>query len=266
MERPPEKSLSRAGFNPDNLWYIPDRRLGTKAAADKAIAVVDCITAGGSEADEPDEQALFTALHTCAYRARRRGRGKPVPGRERIRWAHRWARIREHLVEKNLGLAYLMIRKLGSTRLDQDDLLSDAMLGLTHAVDRFDPEKGYRFSTYACNVIARGLMRFGKREGSYRRLFPVQFDASFERAEGSPDEQAGLYLERLRYALDRNLGGLTDLESQIVAERFPSGQGGQRTFREIGRAVGLSKERVRQIQKIALRKLRDVLNEDPLLQ
>jgi RNA polymerase sigma factor (sigma-70 family) len=110
-------------------------------------------------------------------------------------------------------------------------------------------------------------MRRGKRESNYRRLFPVQHDASFEQADKSSDEvDSALYVERLRWVLDRNLGALTEMESHILAQRFPASRGSRLTFQEIGNSVGLSKERVRQIQNVALDKLREVLTGDPVLQ
>lgn len=266
MKAPNEGWPSPRRNGAENLWYVPDRRIRTKAAADEATAIAEWITGGRKRGNQPAEQRLFAALHTCAYRASGRSRTKRATARERIRWARRWQQIREYLAEKNLGLVYSMIRRFGSSKLGEDDMLSDAMLGLTRAVDRFNPWKGYRFSTYACNVIARALMRRGKREGRYRRLFPVQLDVPFERETRSPDSRAELCVERLRHALDLNVGGLTDVESGILAQRFPDDGRGRLTFQEIGDGIGLSKERVRQIQNIALRKLRDVLEADPSLQ
>lgn len=254
------------GMNLKQLWYVPDARIRTKGACTAATAIVEW-TAGRRELDrKPNERDLFAAMHTCAYRAVRRPRGKNVPNAEREQWVGRWRAIREYIVEQNLGLAYSMMSRFGSRQVDEDDLLSDAMLGLTRAVDRFDPWKGYRFSTYACNVIARALIRRGRRERNYRRLFPANFDSSFERADTTPDSELDLHVERLQQALDDNLGELTTLESRILARRFPDTQSARQTFKEIGQSVGLSKERVRQIQNIALGKLRAVLAEDPMLQ
>ena len=261
-----DKSPPQAVGDLQNLWYVPDRRIRTKAATDKATEIAKWITGSRETGIEPDEHTLFVCLHTCAYRAKHRSRTKQVMGAAQIEWIRRWQQIRGYIVEKNLGLVYSMIGRFGSGKLDEDDLLSEAMLALTQAANRFNPWKGYRFSTYACNVIARALVRRGKREWRYRQLFPVAFDMSFERPERAPDFQAELYVERLRYALQRNLGELTTLESGVMAKRYPGNGDARMTFREIGDSIGLSKERVRQIQNNALRKLRDVLDADPVLQ
>jgi len=249
----------------DDLWYVPDKRLRTKSAAEKAACIAQWIQNKKGLDRKPTEEDLFIAMHTCAYRATRRSRKQRITRRERTKWIHLWKLIRNHIVEQNLGLVYSMIGRFGSKTMDEDDMLSDAMFGLARAVDRYNPWRGYRFSTYACNVIARALMRRGKRESHYRQVFPVQNDVSFEHPEELPDPHTELFVERLNMALDQNQGELTELESAVLTRRFPLDYTPRMTFQEIGNSVGLSKERVRQIQNIALRKLRDVLDQDPVL-
>ena len=250
--------------NPFMLWYVSDRRVRTKAAAIEAVRITRWIRTNRL-GEEPSELPLFKGLHSCAFRAARRPKTRPIAMNERTLWARRWQTIREYIVEKNLGLVHLTIRRFRFQAMDEDDLLSEAMYGLGRAIDRFNPWKGFRFSTYACNVIARALLRRGKGESRYRRLFPVQHDASYERPTESADHRTELSLERLRRVLDRNLGELTDLEATVLSQRFPMDREPRRTFQEIGYLVGLSKERVRQIQNIALQKLRRVLIDDPVL-
>lgn len=245
------------------LWYVPDPRIRSKSAAREATAVADWVRSGVGMTQKPDDQQLFVAMHTCAYFANRAMRDACD---DHVRWSGRWSAIREHIVQQNLGLAYSMMSRFNTHLIDEDDLLSDAMLGLTRAVDRFNPWRGYRFSTYACNVIVRALMRRGKRERNRRRLFPVQYEVTFERPETLPDGERELYVERLSQVLQDNLGQLTDLETRVLSQRFTGERQDRLTFQEIGEEVGLSKERVRQIQNIAIRKLRRALAADPVLQ
>ncbi|HOQ85720.1 MAG TPA: sigma-70 family RNA polymerase sigma factor [Phycisphaerae bacterium] len=248
----------------------------SKAAASKkdtqamsrqqAAAVAEWTVTGKGLKETPDEQVLFRALRTCARLAGRDStRRLSGPPNDPV-WEERWQKLRSYLVETNMGLAYSVVHRVGSRKVNEDDLLSDALLGLTRAVDQFNPYKGYRFSTYACTVIARDLMRRCKRETSYRKLFPVQHEVKLERPTTRTDTGTELYLERLQRVLDGNVGNLTELESRILAQRFPEDPDSRLTFLEIGASVGLSKERVRQIQNIALDKLRKVLSEDPVLQ
>lgn len=231
----------------------------------QALAVLKWIATGEGLREQPDEQLLFVALRTCA-RLAGRDSTKRLTGEPRSEvWDGRWQTVRSYLVERNMGLAYSVVHRVGSRKVNEDDLLSDALLGLTRAVDQFNPWKGYRFSTYACTVIARDLMRRCKRETAYRKLFPVQHETTMERPLRRPDTVGELYVERLQRVLTDNMGNLTDLESHILAQRFPEDPESRLTFLEIGHLVGLSKERVRQIQNIALQKLRKVLGEDPVL-
>lgn len=246
------------------LWYVPDARLRTRAAARRAAEIASWISSDPRTGSRPDEVPLFVALHTCAFRARRAGRSWPSGATQRRRWIRRWKIIREYIVVENLGLAYTMISRFRAKDFDHDDLLSEAMFALARAVDRFNPWRGFRFSTYACNVIARALIRRGKAQMRYRRLFPMQSEGLFDRVERGTEE-SDVYVERLRRAVAFNLGGLTDMESTVLAKRFPVNRDTSLTFRQIGKVVGLSKERVRQIQAVALGKLRDVLRADPLL-
>lgn len=251
--------------DPNNLSYIPDRRIRTPAAAARAIAIVDWINTRERTGKAPDEQSLFTTLHTCAFRARQAVRGKRPNSAQRKRWTARWATLREYLVERNLGLAYSTIARFRSPDVDDDDLRSDALFALVRAVDRFNPQKGFRFSTYACIAIERALVNRRRRAGNYRRFFPVTHEVSFEQADRI-DSNRELYVERLQRALNQNLGDLTSLETRILAQRFPPESRSRLTLKEIGDATGLSKERIRQIQNNALRKLREVLVADPALQ
>lgn len=252
---------------PQRLWYTPNPRIHSAEAARRSVQVAKWVATGEGMEREPDETALFTALHVCAYRANQQLRQGRINEVRRQEWTRRWTLIRDFIVEKNLGLAYSMVLRCGSHKLHEDDLLSEAFYALSRAAERYDPWRGYRFSTYACNAIARAIMRRQREESVRRQRFlgPVE-DYSFEKADASvSDPRMELCLERLRYTLDENLGDLTDLESKVLARRFPRGQSPRLTFKEIAEDVGLSKERVRQIQSIALAKLREALGQDPML-
>jgi len=247
-------------------WYVPNRRIRTQAAAGHAAEIAQWATNGRGLDTALDEHALFVALHTCAFRAARRAQGNRVTIAEREEWSGRWRDIRECIVKRNLGLVYAMLSRIHSPDPDQDGRVSEAMYGLVRAVERFNPWKGYRFSTYACFVIARALMRHARREGRYRGLFPVQRDAYMEYTSQPPDFRVGLWAERLNRAVQTNSAELTDIEARVLAHRFPLGGGCCLTFQTIGHSVGLSKERIRQIQNVALKKLRTILEVDPILQ
>ncbi|MBP7933470.1 MAG: sigma-70 family RNA polymerase sigma factor [Phycisphaerae bacterium] len=256
-----------------SVWYVPHRQLRTVAARREASRIAGCVAAGveplSAQSLHEQETQLFIALHTCAYRAisiaKQRGSNS---ARSKV-WVARWQLIRSHLLERNLGLAHAMSGRFSVRQaehlVDDDDLLSEALCALSRAVDRFNPWKGYRFSTYACNVIMRALVRASRRENRYHRLFPFQHDAALERPGPPSDVDTELYVERLERVLDHNLGSLSDLERSIITQRFPQNLPTSRTYRDIGRSIGLSKERIRQIQNVALAKLREALERDLVL-
>ncbi len=229
------------------LWYAPDRRIRTKLAADRARSVVKWAEVGSGLSAEPDEQMLFAALHTCAFHAVKRANGKRVVLKQRAEWARKWSVIRDYIVKRNFPLIYSMMAKFQSADLDRDDMLSEAMYGLVQAAERFNPWRGFRFSTYACHAIRRSMIRGSRQARSYRRRFPVQHEIVYEQPY-YPEAGRDLYLERLQRALDHNLGELTDIETRILAKRFPTDNERRSTLQEIGDVVGLSKERVRQLQ------------------
>jgi RNA polymerase sigma factor (sigma-70 family) len=258
-----ERYIDHTDIDPEAIRFIQDHRVKTKAAATHAAGVAERIRNG--EAGELDEMTLFTALQTCAYRAARQPRGKRVAASERMEWAGRWKMIRDFIVEQNLGLVYAMITRFGAKDLDWDEQRSEALFALVRAVDGFNPWTGFRLSTYACNAITRSLIHLSKRTTSQRLRFPIEHEAWLERPTRE-DGWSELFADRLRHALSENLGDLTDREAAVLGWRFPLNGGRSLTLGEIGEAIGLSKERARQIQEIALDKLRVVLTSDPALQ
>ncbi len=247
------------------MLYTPNRHIRTEAAKRRAIGISDALKNGEALDSSLDETTLFAALHTCAFRANR-VRAQHEPGKiERRRWVCRWKRIREHLVKSNFGLVYSMMARLRLDLSNPDDIHSDGLLALSRAVERFDPWRGIRFSTYACNLIVRDLINASRRATRYRRTFPYQYDSTFDLPIPMIDAGTDLYIERLHRALDLNLAGLTDLETSIISQRFPMDGPKRLTLQEIGDSIGVSKERIRQIQVKALDKLREVLDEDSAL-
>ena len=78
------------GSAQQDLWYLPDRRIQTRAAAEHAALIAErTIVHGHRREAGPDDHALFTAMHTCAYLARRRAPGGPAGAAEQELWCRR---------------------------------------------------------------------------------------------------------------------------------------------------------------------------------
>lgn len=247
--------------NPSTIRPLKDPRARTAAAAKQARKVAAWID--NPVGDSPDEVTLFCALQAAAFRASRKVR-RGVSEADRQEWSNLWKKIRDYIIEQNLGLVYTMISRFSGKDLDWDEQRSDALFAMIRAVDGFNPWSGFRFSTYACNAITRSLIHLSKRTSRRRSRFPVEHEAWLERPV-RVDRWGELYTDRLHRALQRNLGELTEREAAVLGWRFPLGGGPSLTLGEIGEAIGLSKERARQIQEQALSKLRAVLESDAAL-
>lgn len=251
--------------DPHSLRYAPSRSIKTEKAAHHTARLATRLERQLDCDLGLDEPGLFEALHTCAYRAARPDRSRSIPCAERCRWAGRWKLVRDHLVEKNLGLVYSMVSGFGRQDLDSEELRSEALYVLMRAVEGFDPWRGFRFSTYACNAIIRSMIHVARRTRKNRLRYAVDYD-EWQRPVPRTDPVLELHADRLRVALQNNLGDLTAREAAVIGWRFPMDGGSGMTLTEVGETVGLSKERVRQIQKRALAKLQAVIDADPGLQ
>lgn len=218
--------------------------------------------------DAESEIHLFMAIHACAHdiacaQKGDRRRRKRIP---RLIDLHR--RLIDHLVNANIGLIHEMRRGVGAQRTDEDDLQSAGYWSLYQAVLSFDPWKGYRFSTYACNAILRGYSYVWKKQTSNERILNEYVKrhrkALIDDIHTVQDEPVSSALrDRLHDVLSDRSDVLTPTERLIVQRRFLHSERRGDTLASIGRDIHRSKERVRQMQNLALAKLREAIEDDP---
>jgi RNA polymerase sigma factor (sigma-70 family) len=215
--------------------------------------------------DVGEETLRFKQLHYSAYMLSSLYRRAIKTQRSTIQaqyatWLGRYHMLRQRLVDANLGLVFDAIRRHRFRITDHDEAHSEGMLALLRAVDTFDPWRGFRFSTYACNTISRALSRSNFRDARRRATFTVAFDPDIDGggADTTPaDDVEVLQLERLRNIMRENGAKLSTVERDVLQKRFPrNDESDAQTFRLIASDMRISKERVRQIQRTALVKLR----------
>lgn len=172
-------------------------------------------------------------------------------------------KIRNSIVEANLRLVVSVAKRfVGSGRPDLAELISEGNSVLMRAVDLFDPEFGTRFSTYATTALQRSFMSSLKSSYRQQQRYTTGLPEAFESLED--DSPAPNSTNQVQFVLDAKflLRQLDDRERFIVKSRFGLTPGKKpETFREIGEALDLSKERIRQILVKALEKLRQAAEE-----
>jgi RNA polymerase sigma factor (sigma-70 family) len=217
-----------------------------------------------------EEQALFRAMNLLKYQANAlRARIDPDQVEEStldsIESLLAQARqIRDQLIQANMRLAISIVKKFVTPQQSFDDLLSEGILILMKAVEKFDFDRGFRFSTYAYRSILRHVYRTVNLAKKEEARFTRDAETwAFEdiRASDSPSsgEPLGGPLQGLMTSL---LKQLDRRERFIIRNRFGLGFHSKvRTLQYLADQLGVSKERVRQLEKRALGKLEQLAAE-----
>ena len=197
----------------------------------------------------------------------------PKSTRYLLAWGHRLLSARSAIVRINLPLVLAMAKRTRLNSIDFNELISEGNMALLRSVEKFDCSRGFKFSTYSCRAILKSFSRVAMRASRYRGKFPTEFDPAMERSD---------YLDRKRNDVERdcvdelkdillqNMAGLSDVERTVIHERFAIGQftingaGEPKTLEQVGQIIGVTKERVRQIQNNALKKIRVALESSYL--
>lgn len=269
------------------------------------------------------ERELGLRIRARADAERRLAEGE-IDVQEYDRIQHAAAEARDQMAQANLRLVISVAKNFRNRGLPLEDLVNEGNVGLMNAIDRFDPDMGSRFSTYAGYWIDQairravqmsqqmihipsylmeqiGHMRLALREleeqlhrpptinelaahmsisarkaGAITQAIracacPTQAMTSDDGTsiiESLPDVDAPTPHEAVFNESDADFVGnllsrITDREAQVLKMRYglSNRTGKPMTLKEIGAAVGLTRERVRQIEKEAKRKLEEYVKE-----
>lgn len=195
-------------------------------------------------------------MHYAAWRV-----SQASSRREAARWRRRYFDCRDRIVLGNRKLAFRAVQKWRPPSQLADDLAAECQVVLIKAVAAYNPWLGIRFSTYAFTCLMRALSRLSQRHAADRLSRSLPLDSlpcgepPLARAD-APSEPAAARVDVFLRA-DHTL--LTPREKAVLIRRYCPDGGRAETLEQVGHELGLSKERVRQLQSAALGKLREAL-------
>jgi len=186
-----------------------------------------------------------------------------------IEWHRRFEHFREYLVRTNLALVLAMAKRVRLGDVDFAEVVSEGNMALLRAVDKFSIDRGFKFSTYACRAILKAFSRTAMKHNRHRTKFPVEFEPDLEKSDWADkrrDQVEEDCIDELKAIVDRNLADLSSVEETVIRRRFNWDQvdDSSLTLEDVGKIIGVTKERVRQIQNKALGKIRAVMEDGVL--
>ena len=166
---------------------------------------------------------------------------------------------RSKIVEANTRLVASIAHKFSNSPQEYDELVSEGNMILVNAVDKFDYSRGFRFSTYATHAVQRHFFRFLQRKQKRKNREVSTSTEILSDVVPYSEEDAPLDYKVAHALIERFGDCLDEREAVIIRERFGLNEDeSSATLKVVADRVGLSKERVRQLQMRAIEKLQDL--------
>jgi RNA polymerase primary sigma factor/RNA polymerase sigma factor len=176
-------------------------------------------------------------------------------------------RTKNQIVQANLRLVVSIAKRHVTATEDFFELVSDGNMSLIRAVEKFDFSRGNKFSTYASWAIMKNFARTIPEQFKHRDRFRTSHDEMFNATQ---DERSDQYRQesaqhQRELQINRILSRLDEREQKIIINRFGLDHSQEpRTLKQVGADLGVTKERVRQIEARALNKLRMAAQEEKI--
>lgn len=176
--------------------------------------------------------------------------------------------IKNEIARANLRLVVSIAKRHVTPDQNFFELVSDGNMSLLRAIEKFDFARGNKFSTYASWAIMKNFARTIPGEFKHRDRFRTSQDELFAATQehrGNPLVEEGAQHTR-EAQIERILRRLDDREQKIIIGRFGLDHAQEpQTLKEVGASLGVTKERIRQIEARALTKLRQAAKEEKIL-
>lgn len=174
--------------------------------------------------------------------------------------------VKNQIIRANLRLVVSIAKRHVGPNNNFFELVSDGNMSLIRAVEKFDFSRGNKFSTYASWAIMKNFARSIPEENYRRDRFVTGHEEMFESAADTraDEHEYESSLKRMQEAIQGMLGRLDERERRIIVSRFGLGGAVEQTLEQLGRELGITKERVRQIESRAQLKLKKIAGEQKL--
>ena len=204
------------------------------------------------------ESILFKQYNYCKKKILEIKNNNPT--KELFLWYDRFLNVKSKIVNYNMKLVSILVGKYYS-RVDKDDLKSDAQYALLMAIEKFDTSCG-KFSTYAYWSIINAFGKLHKENSRRKEVMPISIShesEEFQYCSGSykEDQNNIMNIEALNVVLDKNLANLTEKELKIIHDRYLEPK--KVTIAEIKNQSGDSYYLINKWEKSALKKIKKAL-------
>lgn len=158
----------------------------------------------------------------------------------------------EEAMNQHDGLVHAFIQRQGGGEISYEEAQQAGRIGLWHAMERYDPRRGTAFSTYAWVAICNQIHRRVRQLERESRVCWGEIPASW----CTPDPDAWIEEKLVREALLDLVAQLPERLQLVIVDRYGLGKNPPCTLRQLGAELGVTGERVRQLQQEALAWLR----------